>query len=598
MATNRVLPAVRCDRQQACANCADAGVECRRDRAKLRSKQKPRSGNNFSPRVADATYESDREMPTKKRKLDYDIVRSKSVPGETAELGATHEDSTHRARQAKVILQNEMNYQNPLNEQPHSLRTGEFPGTNIQWPDHISGKTLERMVTRLLQHEIDEQAHHQLSICIYVKAISYVVQLSMLSDNLALKRQFLESKKLYEAAALHSLKHINVCSTPSLLLIQSLISGALLMQRLGKMNQSWVLNSYAARLIVSLNYHEVGSTSVSNLNSVNEEIYSSLWECYYLDRTLSSLFIRPPSLPELRVSPSQLVYTDTTLLYGPLFGIVLDLSQVQGELLDLSLKWEHKFSTQISATCEHLRTQMEKISSDLQSRRSSAPTAIVNEWTSADFCYYAVLVDVYRAQLRHRPDAAIYKECLLAARASLRAFQLLEKSFSYVSGTEDPYPSFLTWTVLLYPLSPFFVLFCNVIRETDPEDYNLLKEVTQSLSHFTSNSYVSKVLDLLCALQHLCEPLFQMPLGTPQGPPASETYHAVVSHTANDHFTDPVRADASDIGPVLEPPDNGVLEPGIPPGSSSSTDGLIWQLFNSQFSLDWFDMDYRPFDGH
>lgn len=137
------------------------------------------------------------------------------------------------------------------------------------------------------------------------------------------------------------------------------------MQKLGKMNQSWVLNSYAARLIVSLNYHEVdGFTPDSGMN---EEIHSSLWGCYYLDRTLSYLFVRPPSLPELRVPPSQLVHADTTLLYGPLIGIILDLAQVQGELLDLLLNGQRKFAAEVSAKYENIQARMSKIYSNLHS---------------------------------------------------------------------------------------------------------------------------------------------------------------------------------------------------------------------------------------
>lgn len=81
------------------------------------------------------------------------------------------------------------------------------------------------MVTRLLQDETDEQSHHQLSVCIYTKAVSHLYRLFKLSRNPTLKRQYLRSKREYETAGLYALQRIDVCSTPSLLLIQSLISG-------------------------------------------------------------------------------------------------------------------------------------------------------------------------------------------------------------------------------------------------------------------------------------------------------------------------------------------------------------------------------------
>ncbi|EAU29690.1 predicted protein [Aspergillus terreus NIH2624] len=602
MASHGILSAVKCDRQEVCANCVDAGVECRRNRPKPRSRQKAHSGNSLSPNAGNELYESQGEAPSKKRKIDDGFARSRSAPNETAEWASPSEDSTHRAKQAKVILQNELNFDGFLDK--YSVVIEGSNETNIHWPDHISGKTLETMVTRLLQDETDEQSHHQLSVCIYTKAVSHLYRLFKLSRNPTLKRQYLRSKREYETAGLYALQRIDVCSTPSLLLIQSLISGALLMQKLGKMNQSWVLNSYAARLIVSLNYHEVdGFTPDSGMN---EEIHSSLWGCYYLDRTLSYLFVRPPSLPELRVPPSQLVHADTTLLYGPLIGIILDLAQVQGELLDLLLNGQRKFAAEVSAKYENIQARMSKIYSDLHSRRSSLPPTVTNEYLSADFCYHAILVDVYRARLKHHPDAETYKECLLSARASLRAFQSLEKDLAYELGLEDPCPYFLTWTVLLYPLSPFFVLFCNVVRESDFEDYTLLKEVTQGLSRITGNSYVSKMLDLLTALQNLCEPLFQTTMDIQQGSQVSETYgtmdgpvyQAVAPDTTNHTSLDCSHPGPPSTEPVIEPSSTGILPPEMYPESSTSTDGLIWQLFNSQFSLGWFDVDYSPLNGH
>jgi hypothetical protein len=137
---------------------------------------------------------------------------------------------------------------------------------------------------------------------------------------------------------------------------------ALLMQYLGNVSQSWILNSYAARLVAALGYHEIGS---SHQNSeLDEEISSSVIWCYYLDRTLSSLLYRPLSLPEPRISPAKMISARPSLPHMPLFRILLDLAQVQGELSNCGKAAD---TGQIIVNHSKLQEKMEMIHSSLQS---------------------------------------------------------------------------------------------------------------------------------------------------------------------------------------------------------------------------------------
>ena len=79
-------------------------------------------------------------------------------------------------------------------------------------------------MTSLLEGDCKGQLFHQYSICVYVKAMFHLYQLARRSTNPAVKKQLQKSKRTYEAAALQALKHINLISTPSLSLIQALIS--------------------------------------------------------------------------------------------------------------------------------------------------------------------------------------------------------------------------------------------------------------------------------------------------------------------------------------------------------------------------------------
>ncbi|RDH35990.1 hypothetical protein BDQ94DRAFT_158143 [Aspergillus welwitschiae] len=644
---------VRCDRQAICANCVDARVECRRNR-RPKAPSKPKAPSRIlSPGERVSHLERLTNQP---RGNSHSLTVPNTMynePNDTNELDK--ETSAERRKffsprkQAKVILQNELSIDSDLipdrrtilrsaldlvekvanrknldlggssllrmaethyegievpdvpppellymllREQSPTLNVGKY--VQVQWPDHVTGKSLEKMATRLLNGDAHGQLYHQLCICIYVKAVCHVDQLSRLSNNATLSKQLLGSKKVYESAAIRALREIDICTTPSFTLIQSLISGAKLMQQTGRMNQCWVLNSYAARLIVALNYHEI-----DHLTPDNEEILSAVFWCYYLDRTLSSLFIRPMSLPEPCMPLDQMLRKDEAMAYGTVVEIISDLAQVQGELLDISLNGKRRYATEISARCEHLRSRMHVIHNKMEAAGHSIIDTIVNEWHGTEFCYYAILVDVLRAQLKHDPNAAAYKECLSAARTSLRAFQLIQNNLADVPGIEGSYPSFLTWTVFLYPLSPFFVLFCNVVRTTDSGDYLLLQEVTQGLSQYTGNTHVMNMLDLLMALQKLCEPLFQTALSqNEQAPPVSATHPAVDSLPYQVLAPDTVDG-VGGVQPIgfstLGAADSQILATESPLGLS--TDELMWQLFNSQLPLGWYDMDMSSFNG-
>lgn len=118
------------------------------------------------------------------------------------------------------------------------------------------------------------------------------------------------------------------------------------MQYLGNMGQCWVFMSYAARLIISMNWHEIKASD--SPFPYEEEIKGCIFCCYYLDRTLSALFRRPLSLPEPKLSVTDLASVFEADAHAPLMPVVLDLARVQGELLKCS-----KLTTQHEKLARH-----------------------------------------------------------------------------------------------------------------------------------------------------------------------------------------------------------------------------------------------------
>lgn len=100
---------------------------------------------------------------------------------------------------------------------------------NMHWPDHMSDKTLQNMVSKFFSGNLTGQKFYQYCICIYVRAILHTYSMPRLFNDSVMNEQFLKSKRLYAASALHALQNLNLLNTPSLSFIQALISAVSLM---------------------------------------------------------------------------------------------------------------------------------------------------------------------------------------------------------------------------------------------------------------------------------------------------------------------------------------------------------------------------------
>ena len=134
-------------------------------------------------------------------------------------------------------------------------------------------------------------------------------------------------------------------------------------------------------------------------------------------------------------------------------------------------------------------------------------------------------------------------------------------------------------SMLSYPLCPFFVVFCNVVGTSNAQDFQLLQDVTDGISELVSeNKFVNRLHRLCSTLLELCKPLIQTPttsgrtnvdlarLGPTYSAPATEDYQDQPMVSGNNDSVDDLM-------------------------TSSWEDDRMWQLFQSQPSLDWFNAD-------
>lgn len=105
------------------------------------------------------------------------------------------------------------------------------------------------------------------------------------------------------------------------------------MQNQGDMSRSWTLTAFASRTLVSLNYHTINQRAPSD--RAMQDIYGALYVCYYLDKILSVLLLRPPSLPKLKAKPADLVPLETRLPLSACVKVMVCLGQIQEGVLDI-----------------------------------------------------------------------------------------------------------------------------------------------------------------------------------------------------------------------------------------------------------------------
>lgn len=137
------------------------------------------------------------------------------------------------------------------------------------------------------------------------------------------------------------------------------------MQHLGRPYQCWLFVSYAARQITALNFHSIRRLPAPS--DLEHEIYSAVYWCYYLDSTLSSLLCRPPSLPSLETSPSELILLPLSSPYNGLLHFLLDLAQIQRKLQEIPYDDRNGPNDRALETCQLLDTRMREILPRLQS---------------------------------------------------------------------------------------------------------------------------------------------------------------------------------------------------------------------------------------
>lgn len=141
------------------------------------------------------------------------------------------------------------------------------------------------------------------------------------------------------------------------------------MQLRGDMFRAWTLIAIASRTLVALNFHTI--SSASQYDETEKEVRAAVLSCYYLDKILSVLLLRPPSLSRLKAKPTDLVALDPHAPLSAIFKAMVEFAQIQEVVLDILFESGTSDERHQSATIVlvqkmySLRERLDEVSADI-----------------------------------------------------------------------------------------------------------------------------------------------------------------------------------------------------------------------------------------
>jgi hypothetical protein len=184
-----------------------------------------------------------------------------------------------------------------------------------------------------------------------------------------------------------------------------------------------MFTALASKVIIALNYHNI--TDTMPRNEVEEEIHACVYTCYYFDKKLSLLLLRPPSLPELKVEPAQLIHLDPDRPTTAMITGIVEFAHLINALPNILLDTKGMGGVEKANALSDLVVRAHAIHSDLQVVREVSPSTSrlhlsLTYWSTAS------------------KTSGIGVSCLvgtLATRVAVRGLQLLFYLDYYYSGT-------------------------------------------------------------------------------------------------------------------------------------------------------------------
>ncbi|KAH6669054.1 hypothetical protein B0J14DRAFT_599954 [Halenospora varia] len=480
----------------------------------------------------------------------------------------------------------------------------------------ISRATLGRMVRTLRETPVREEQRTSL-ICVTAYA-GYFLQEIVLSDygkytglEEELRVQALQYFETAEAVNSHTLAD----STSTLDTLQSFIFGFLLAQERGDFVSGLLFTEAACKLSIILNLHKKFN-EFSKTPEIAQEAYYCFATCYKMDKGLAMNLARPAFLTDAEMEIDLFTPPSSREQLMDNFRIYLELAQVQSRIIT-NLRPARGTSMQLGLMLDML-TRMDNIwqicEQTIDRRMIIKEDLYDSELESAmvEFAFHSVKTVVLHSCVERLRDQKYNNLCIEAARSALGAIQKA-RGLSSLSQYNSKYmrTSFLHWTILHYPFTPFFVLLCNVISTRNSADYHIMQQFV---------AYLNETKDISISggkLYKLCLPFCTLASGLLASedqiisPMAGSKANDFGSKTAywKDPTSQPLQTQQAlpnhdrqpaifQISPQLPQMTNDPEPSWLTDGNSGRFDDqeFLWDFMDTQPVLQWLDSDFSGWD--
>ncbi|QRD88406.1 C6 transcription factor [Aspergillus flavus] len=361
---------------------------------------------------------------------------------------------------------------------------------------HVSKHSLEKMGMSLLRKDASPSDTILYTVCVNSVAYKFLTTVLMIEEHGELSQRLWHSALQYRATAQAALRKIPLVTTPSLALLQAVLCGIFLFQGSGDTNFCWELTRTACRICTDIGLN----TSATNGRVLSEEEFFCFIWCYMLDRNYAWKLGRSKGF--LEATSAGILHASTRLTppISELLLVYLDLAQIQDGIIpfikDSSGEGEHAVPL-----VANLREQLLPRMKDIRSRIDEI-TSPSDHWkgldshseiAALDFAYHSIMTTIlHLIQLTPGQTLTAKDLYLDSARQELSALVSI-----CLSANKQSTVAFLHWTLLYYPLTAVFVLFCNTVVTSHIGDFNLLRTVADCLTQSgTASEHIANLQKL------------------------------------------------------------------------------------------------------
>ncbi|KAJ5375525.1 hypothetical protein N7517_007531 [Penicillium concentricum] len=353
---------------------------------------------------------------------------------------------------------------------------------------HISEATLEKMGLTLIHRTGSPHDLLISTVCVNAMASKFLTAISNAGIDSELIHELTYSVTQFQLAAKVALQNISILTSPSLGLLQALLSGILLHQGSGDITICWELTKAACRVCISLGLDTIIKTG----GLVSEEQYYCLAWCYILDKNFAFKMGRSRTLLDIELPHITSNLPSDQDPTSDLFQIYMSLAKVQAALVPYlrrrssmlagsSLSSSHEAGKHWLVNMQQIQERIEHISRPYPAWKGLDAQS---EISALRFAHYSVMITIFHIiEGAGNQSVDIRKQCLLAAHQGISSLVSI-----CISAERQSAVALLHWTLLVYPITAYFVLFCNAVATSDTDDFKLMKTIVDCLTPIETTS--------------------------------------------------------------------------------------------------------------